>query len=302
VTADRRYLTPAAFRSAADAKIRATARQVGRPFGELRREFLYQRFLARVFARDPGLWVLKGGVGILARFPGARHSRDIDLVHLDADPASAEVELREIGRLDLGDHLRFEITRSVLLSVPDALRLKTAAYTGVTVWDNFDIDISCERHFVAEVQAVQPEPVLDIVGMTALPVFRLYPLTDQIADKVAAMYEKHGGMGAPSNRYRDLADLILLISVEEIDAALLIAALRSREQHARNPVALPAAMQAPGPGWSEGYPLEAKRSPLTAHLNRLDDALAHVGTCLNPILAGTVTSGRWNPAAQRWET
>ena len=55
VTADRRYLTPAAFRSAADAKIRATARQVGRLFGELRREFLYQRFLAGVFARDPGL-------------------------------------------------------------------------------------------------------------------------------------------------------------------------------------------------------------------------------------------------------
>ena len=46
MTADRRYLTPAAFRSAADAKIRATARQVGRPFGELRREFLYQRFLS----------------------------------------------------------------------------------------------------------------------------------------------------------------------------------------------------------------------------------------------------------------
>jgi hypothetical protein len=116
------------------------------------------------------------------------------------------------------------------------------------------------------------------------------------------MYEKHGGTGAPSSRYRDLADLILLISVEEIDAALLIGALRSREQHARNPVVLPAAMQVPGPGRSDGYPLEAKRSLLTAHLNRLDDALAHVGTCLNPILAGTVTSGRWNPGAQRWET
>jgi hypothetical protein len=169
VTPGRRYLTPAAFRSAVDAKIRATARQVGRPFGELRREFLYQRFLARVFAWEPGPRVLKGGVGILARLPGARHSRDIDLVHLDADPVSAEAGLRETGRLDLGDHLRFEITRPVLLSVPDALRLKTAAYTGVTAWDSFDIDISCERHFVAEVQAIRAEPVLDIAGLTALP-------------------------------------------------------------------------------------------------------------------------------------
>jgi hypothetical protein len=46
VTADHRYLTPAAFRSAADAKIRATARHVGEPFGELRREFFYQWFLS----------------------------------------------------------------------------------------------------------------------------------------------------------------------------------------------------------------------------------------------------------------
>jgi hypothetical protein len=46
VTADRRCLTPAAFRSAADARIGATARRPGRPLGELRREFLYQRFLS----------------------------------------------------------------------------------------------------------------------------------------------------------------------------------------------------------------------------------------------------------------
>jgi hypothetical protein len=296
---ERRYKTPA-FRSAVDSKLRSLAKEGNRSVSELRREFLYQRFLARVFTEDASPWVLKGGVGLLTRIPGARHSRDIDLVHLIADPAAADAELREIGRLDLDDHLRFETTRSVSLSVPDALRMKIAAYAGATIWDNFDIDVSCERHFVAEVQSIRPKAVLNLDGVPDLPAFRLYPVVDQIADKVAAMYERHGVTDAASSRYRDLADLTLLIGIGEIDAKLLVAALRSRERHARNPLALPTSLRAPGPGWRDGYPAEANRSPLTAHLHRLDDALVYVGSCLNPILDGTITSGKWNPADQSW--
>ncbi len=159
---------------------------------ELRREFLYQRFLARVFEGHSS-WVLKGGIGLLTRLPGARHSRDIDLLHLTADPAQAEEEIRRFGRRDLGDHLRFEIVRSTVLSVHDALRLKTQVYAGTSQWERFDIDVSCERHFVAAVEPVQPRPVLEMQGVPELPAFLLYPLVDQIADKVTAMYETHGG-------------------------------------------------------------------------------------------------------------
>jgi hypothetical protein len=300
VAHDSRYKTPAAFRSAVDTKLRTSARQTRRPFSELRREFLYQRFLARVFAQDDSPWVLKGGVGLLIRLPGARHSRDIDLMHLDANPAVAEAELREIGQRDLGDHLRFEIVRSVPLSVPDALKLKMVAYTGVTIWDSFDIDVSCERHFVAELQSIQPKPILDMDGVPALPPFRLYPLPDQIADKIAAMYEKHGDGSVPSNRYRDLVDLALLIKSEEFDADALVNALQSRQQHARNPVVLPTAMKVPGAGWAEGYLAEASRSSLITDLHGLDGALTYVGACLNPVLDGSVTSGRWNPVDQTW--
>ena len=296
--ADSPYRTPAAFRSAVDTKLKAQARRDGRLFAELRREFLYQRFLARVF-HEESLWVLKGGIGLLTRLPGARHSRDIDLMHLTATPAAAEAEIRAIGRRDLGDHLRFEIVRSVTLSVQDALRLKAEAYTGATKWESFDIDVSCERHFVAALEAVQPRPILDVDGVPALPAFRLYPLVDQIADKVAAMYETHGH-GEPSNRYRDLVDLALLISAEELDAALLRAALRSREKNARNRLALPTSMQSPGAGWSDGYPAEAGRTSLRKELHRLDAAVAHVGACLNPILDGSLADGRWNPQALAW--
>jgi Nucleotidyl transferase AbiEii toxin, Type IV TA system len=80
VSSEIPYRTPGAFRAAVDSKLKATAQQTARNFAELRREFLYQRFLARVFEKD-SLWVLKGGIGLLTRLPGARHSRDIDLMH-----------------------------------------------------------------------------------------------------------------------------------------------------------------------------------------------------------------------------
>jgi hypothetical protein len=57
--ADSPYRTPAAFRSAVDARLKSQARRESRTFAELRREFLYQRFLARVF-HEESLWVLKG--------------------------------------------------------------------------------------------------------------------------------------------------------------------------------------------------------------------------------------------------
>lgn len=210
------YRTPAAFRTAVDARLRRVAAGQGRPFAEIRREFLYQRFLARVFTASPA-WVLKGGVGLLTRLPGARHSRDIDLVDTRADTRLAEAEIRGAGRVNLGDFLRFEIVRSIRLSVEDALRLKADVYVGASRWESFDIDVSCEVHFVSSVETIQPTPVLALTGLPDLPAFRLYPLADQIADKVAAMYETHGT--APSNRYRDLVDLILLTGLDGIDAS-----------------------------------------------------------------------------------
>jgi len=139
----------------------------------------------------------------------------------------------------------------------------------------------------------------DLDGMPGLPAFRLYPLVDQIADKVAAMYETHGH-GEPSNRYRDLVDLVLLIGAEPMGAALLCAALRSRERNARNKVVLPTSMRSPGAGWPQGYLAEAGRTSLDKQLHRLGTALTYVGVCLNPILDGSRTVGRWNPQALTW--
>ena len=270
-----------------------------RPFAEVRREFLYQRFLARVFDGESA-WVLKGGIGLLTRLPGARHSRDIDLVHLAAGPGAAEAEIRALGRMDLGDYLRFEVVRAVPLSVEDALRLKTDAYVGASRWESFDVDISCERHFVASIEPIRPTPIIDVAGAPELPLFRLYPLVDQIADKVAAMYETHGG--EPSNRYRDLVDLVLLTGLEKLDAALLNAALQARQRFSRSPLALPSKLTSPGTTWRAGFSREARRSSVPIALQDLDAALSYVADCLDPALSGSVSSGKWDPTKRIWLT
>jgi hypothetical protein len=59
-------------------------------------------------------------------------------------------------------------------------------------------------------------------------------------------------------------------------------------------------MGSPGAGWSGGYRAEARRSALPVNLSDLTAALAWVGTCLDPVLDGTVTAGTWNPQARAW--
>jgi hypothetical protein len=86
-----------------------------------------------------------------------------------------------------------------------------------------------------------------------------------------------------------------------MDAALLLAALRSREMNARNPVTLPLAMLSPGAGWVDGYPAQARFSSLKSNLHQLDAALTYVGACLNPVLNGTISSGRLGPHTLNWK-
>ncbi|MFI7625262.1 nucleotidyl transferase AbiEii/AbiGii toxin family protein [Microbispora rosea] len=45
-----------------------------------RRQFAYDRLLARLFTSDEDGWILKGGVALLIRLSVARHSADVDVV------------------------------------------------------------------------------------------------------------------------------------------------------------------------------------------------------------------------------
>ena len=60
--------------------------------------------------------------------------------------------------------------------------------------------------------------------------YRAYPLVDHVADRVCAIFERHGSAGAPSTRYSDLADLVAIVLAASAEAEMQLVALRSEAQ------------------------------------------------------------------------
>jgi Nucleotidyl transferase AbiEii toxin, Type IV TA system len=57
--------------------------------------------------------------------------------------------------------------------------------------------------------------------------YRVYPLADHVAGKIAATYEEHGETRRPSTRYRDLVDLVAIVNGASVSAEAQSLALRS---------------------------------------------------------------------------
>lgn len=285
---------PTAFRRALEDRLKAEAKSRGRSFEELRREFLFQRFLAMIFSAPDGQWVLKGGASLLMRLADARFSKDLDLLRMGRlSPEQAIVELRELTVPRDGDHLMFVTEDGVHYStVNPVVEISVTAYIGAK-YGQFPIDLATELHLLAAPERIRPRPVVDVPGLPTLPELVVYPLTDQVADKVCAMFELYGQSQSPSSRYRDLLDLALIVSTSELDGRQLSLAVASETR--RRKVIMPAAMQSPGPNWPGGYSAIARRSRIATGLHEMSAALHVVGACLNPIMSGDRTDGTWHP-------
>ena len=82
------------------AKTEAVAR--GANSGALLRQFVNDRFLARVFHAPDAPWVLKGGTAVIARVDNARTTKDVDLLGELDDIDVALGRLRSAAAVDLG--------------------------------------------------------------------------------------------------------------------------------------------------------------------------------------------------------
>jgi hypothetical protein len=291
---------PMAFRRSLADRIKRTADVTGRTTQQLQRQFLLQRFLARVFAEPAGPWVLKGGTGLLMRLQEARHSRDIDLVNTDSALAEATTELREAVQGGVGDPLMFVLGQPTMMSGGVAgSRIPVEVLLGGIRFEHFTVDLATDLRTFGVLERTRPEHIIDMPTLPRLPEFVLYPLPDQVCDKVCAMYQRRGDSGRVSSRYRDLVDLVLITGHLCLDAAATVAAVReqSRQRH----IDLPSRLVPPGPEWPRGYRAIARDSRLDPSVHDLSAALAYAGSCLNPLLDGRVTSGTWQPAQRVWD-
>jgi hypothetical protein len=132
VNGSPRYATANAFRRALEDRLKSEAKARGRSLEELRREFLFQRFLALIFSVPDIQWVLKGGAGLLMRLTEARFSKDLDLLHMGKLPPDAAIsELRELTAPRDGDHLTFVIEDGVAYSRTNpVVEISVTAYIG----------------------------------------------------------------------------------------------------------------------------------------------------------------------------
>lgn len=74
-------------------KLRALSQRTHWTVPQLRRQFAYDRLLARLYVTDDS-WVLKGAIALLAREIGVRGSLDIE------GPLSRSIAVSEVERLD----------------------------------------------------------------------------------------------------------------------------------------------------------------------------------------------------------
>ena len=301
------YRNPTGFRAGVEARIKAEAAATShRTVDQVRRQFLLQRFLVRVFASPDSPWVLKGGTGLIVRIPDARHSDDIDLLYSEqvALLEDAVADLRRlVERAPEGDFLRFEIAEPVIGSGQDVghvvAQLKVSSYLGTVEYGRFPLDLSLNQRAAEPVELIQPRPVIELPGDKPLPEFVLYPLAEQVADKVCAMYGRYGiNRDRPSTRYRDLVDLAIIVTTQELDATRTTKALRDEAK--RRTLELPMRLSVPGADWETGYVRMAGGTLLPIELQVVSPALAVVSGCLQPLLDGTLTEGTWNPLQMSW--
>jgi hypothetical protein len=233
----------------------------------------------------------------MARDIAVRATIDVDLFRSTALEVS-EADFRAAVQQDIGDWFQFEIGPGRALSAgTSGIRLPATAFIGMTEWCTFHVDL-----VGPEVQMTgSPDQMPPLARLTMPDIeqasYRVYPLVDHIADKVAAILQTYGPEQTVSTRYKDLVDLVAIVSKVSVEAGAQQAAFKS--EAIRRGLTLPKSFGVPDRVlWQSGYSAEATRSQLTVGL-ALDDALAIVGPFLNPLLNGSA-SGTWEPSRGCW--
>lgn len=271
-------LASRAFREKVNQRLNNRAEATGQLKNRLQRQFVMTRFLARVFGADPDGWVLKGGTGMMIRLPEARYSQDVDLIFTAPTSIDEVVDgLQVLLRANPIDLFVYTISRRE--HKPDGkMTVRVGVALGTTEIDSFKIDLRSHRGVIGAIETHAIPQIIDLGDDVPTGAVRVYPLADQIADKLCAMYEFHLRHGQPppgenSNRYRDLVDLLLIGQSLPIDLETTVAALEN-QRIVRDQMTLPMELHTPGPDWYENWSEYAADSPLDDTLYNLDAALA----------------------------
>lgn len=171
---------------------------------------------------------------------------------------------------------------------------------------SFGVDVSGDLEVIGTVEPLTVAASFEVDTEFLPQSFRVfsYPVASQIADKVCAMYERHGETppGRASTRYHDLYDVSLMARELTVTAADLRAALGTQCQ-VRN-MTLPERLVIPDDSWTTQYPAKAKNFGNERWgLKETDEALRVAGLLVDPVLRDEFggPDQHWNCTALHWE-
>lgn len=200
-----------------DRALKKAVKRAGSDPGAGYRQALRDRFLCRVFS-DPGCrFILKGGSGMLARIPAARATRDIDFATASRESSQdAMSALDSLAAKDMGDYLTFKLTKCEESLDENGysrlLKLRYATFMGHEEKDPILIDLSLECGTTLPPERIEPASRVYVEGLETCR-YLVYPLPDQLADKLCAIMERQPG-GWHSSRMKDLVDIVFYATNE----------------------------------------------------------------------------------------
>lgn len=253
----------------------------------------------------------RGRLQHLLSCPGARQTKDLDLYRQD-DPTSstgaADALVEAMDGHKAGAYT-FHVHRPETpgtVGTVDSERVNVTVTYGVNAkLLSFGVDVSGDLEVTGDVEFL-------VVGVSYavetefLPhSFRIlsYPVASQIADKICAMYERHGTTppGKASTGYHDLYDVALMARELTVTGAGLQDALRA--QCRVRSLTLPERLVLPHDSWATEYPKKARKfGGQRKELEELDEALRVAGLLMNPVLNREVdvSGSAWDCTGLCW--
>lgn len=262
----------------------------------------FNRFLSRVFSEgEDSAWVLKGGTGILARVPSTRSTRDIDLYRAGFTLTEALDDLIRLASIDLDDHFNFAYAGHT-----DSIGTDTQPYTegyqvkftiliGAATKGTLQVDLAVGAGMTGEVVRTEPATTLHLRRLASNP-YRLYPVVDQIADKVCATMTEY--QDKTSSREKDLVDLVVFATTQDIDGTALRIAItteaRRRKMEPFEHFTVP-------PTWGPGYTKLSRPVPYCTAYHTVELAATLVARLVDPALVGDADGLVWSHQQRAWE-
>ncbi|MFO7696220.1 MAG: nucleotidyl transferase AbiEii/AbiGii toxin family protein [Anaerolineae bacterium] len=289
------YSSAGALRRALETRLNAVSRATGQPLTRLRKMVAFERLLARLAVSQHDIWMLKGGVAIQYRLgERARATLDMDLL-ADGPRDGIHATLASAGLMELGDWFQYLVGPPVRPMADDAgsVRFQIEAQLDGRLFETFHLDVGWGDPVLESADEIAAPSMLAFAGFEPV-VFRCYPLSQHLAEKVHALTQPHAS-GA-SSRVKDLVDILLIadqsgLNAETIDAAIA-ATFEARRTHAQ-----PSSLPQPPDNW--GLPYQRLAAEVGLDETSLRSAMERARRFLDPVLQRS-SRGEWDPRRSVW--